>query len=201
MLGFDSFIFALFVGQALAKPPKVVIKHRHRTPHRSHVRVVLGPWSPSYVPAPRAGFVWVGWRLTAGLWSPGHWRPKAPPPRVGLVFVPGYWRSGVYVDGYWREPEQDGMVWVEGYYDDNGDWIEGRWVAEEDLDTYLASVKKTNRAVVLTWTPTWPVPQMRAAGMLTLQASPCTGFRLNPKAKQNTPCPPSRKKLLDTPSP
>jgi hypothetical protein len=109
----------------------VVAPHGH-----THFTIGIGPWSPAYRPAPRVGFRWITGYYVRGTWWPGYWEPVAPPPTPGLVWVPGHWDGGVYVDGYWRDAGRPGMTWVEGYYDDDGNWIDGRWVDSRDAEAY-----------------------------------------------------------------
>ncbi len=103
---------------------------RHRPPPRSivlgpRVHVVVNPWQADWVPAARAGWVWMDGASLGTRWRPGHWRPAAL--RVGWLWVPGFWTRSVYVDGYWREEARQGQEWVDGYYDDDGIWIPGYW--------------------------------------------------------------------------
>ena len=105
-----------------------------------HVRVAVSPWSPRYVPvATRAGYVWVAGWYNRGAWVPGYWRPIGPPPRPGLVFVVGHWNGDSYVDGYYRAETRSGYVWVDGYYDETGEWVDGGW-RDESTDEWDTEV-------------------------------------------------------------
>lgn len=66
------------------------------TPAGTYVSV--NPWSPSWVPAPRSGYAWVGGHYDAwGNWVPGHWHPPTPAlvtfgsPATGLE--PAMWKA------------------------------------------------------------------------------------------------------------
>lgn len=103
---------------------------RGAPPHRRapHVVISASPWVFGYVPAPRAGWVWVDGHYTARrVWSPGYWRPVEL--RAGWVWTAGYWDGPAYVDGTWREEAREGWVWVDGTYDDGGHWVPGHWDA------------------------------------------------------------------------
>ncbi len=69
--------------------------------------------------------------MSAGHWHPGYYRPVTPPPAPGYVWEDGYWVGQDYVDGYWRIEEIDGMIWIDGEYDDSGEYDDGYW-AEAD---------------------------------------------------------------------
>ena len=43
----------------------------------------------------------------------------------------GYWSDDVWVDGYWRIEEIDGMIWIDGEYDDEGAYEDGGWIEED----------------------------------------------------------------------
>jgi hypothetical protein len=137
MLAALSFVLA-FSGTAEARPNR----HSHHGPvvvaPRGRVRftIGIGPWSPTYVPAPRAGFRWIAGFYRHGVWSPGYWVPLAAAPAPGMIWINGHWEGDRYVDGYWGRPEDAGDVWIEGHYDDDGTWIEGRWVDQRDSDAY-----------------------------------------------------------------
>lgn len=110
---------------------------RHRPPPRHvvggpRVHVVINPWAPSYVPAARAGWLWVPGVYVGPRWRPGYWAPAAP--RIGWLWVPGYWSGTVYVDGYWRDHSRQGQVWVDGYYDEEGTWVPGYWAPADSVD-------------------------------------------------------------------
>lgn len=116
----------LFAGPAFARPHR----HAHHRPAvvvapPPVVRVVVDPWGPAYVPAPRDGYVWIPGYVLHGRYVPGHWEPAYT--RPGLVWVPGHWVGRTYVDGYWRPAAQPGMAWVDGWYDERGAWHEGYW--------------------------------------------------------------------------
>ena len=120
------------------KGPRGHKHQRHkRSAHQKSVKVVapgvhivMGsrPWSPSYVPPARAGFSWVAGRYVGVRWVPGYWRPVGPPPRTQVVYVVGHWEGESYVDGYWRDESRDGYDWQDGYYDDEGTWVDGGWI-------------------------------------------------------------------------
>ena len=98
------------------------------------IEIVVDPFSPSYAPAPRPGYVWVaGFYDPYGFWVPGYWAPVQP--RVGYVWVPGYWVGRSYHDGYWRTPYRGRDVWVDGYYV-NGRYVAPRWVSPQQVDAY-----------------------------------------------------------------
>ena len=128
---------------------------RHKRPHHhgptvkvvkpSGLAIALGiagiaihtAWHASYVPAHRAGYVWVPGHYVRGHWRPGHWKPTTV--RVGFVWAPGHWRGDDYIEGYWRPDAKDGMVWVEGYYTDDGEWVEGHWLPEADYQVLMSA--------------------------------------------------------------
>lgn len=124
---------------ALGAPTLAEARPRHHPPPRVHVsgprvHVVINPWAATYVPAPRAGWVWVAGVYYGPRWRPGYWTPAAA--RVGWVWAPGYWAGTVYVDGYWRESSRSGQVWVDGYYDDEGVWVPGYWAPANSSDAH-----------------------------------------------------------------
>ena len=87
--------------------------------------IVVDAWSPHYVPAARAGWVWrAGYHDAWGQWVPGFWRPSAA--RVGYDWVDGHWVGAHYYDGYWRPVSRVGYSWVPGAYH-SGLWVEGYW--------------------------------------------------------------------------
>jgi hypothetical protein len=109
----------------------------------------------------RDGWEWVeGFYTEDGTYIPGHWRPLGDGPE-GYVWEPGFFDGNQEVDGFWRpefrddyrwvssyfeesglyhagywEPLADrpGFVWVPGWFDGN-EWIEGKWVSEEEYRT------------------------------------------------------------------
>jgi hypothetical protein len=102
------------------------------------VTVVIDPFSPTYVPAPHAGFVWVpGSYDPYGFYTPGYWQPTGV--RVGYLWVPGYWIGHTYHDGYWRPHGRDGQAWIDGYYLD-GRYVPGRWVGAGEFDHVRAQI-------------------------------------------------------------
>jgi hypothetical protein len=101
-----------------------------------HFTIGVGPWSPRYVPAPRSGYRWVAGLYVRGRWSPGYWVPIAAAPTPGGIWVHGHWEGDHYVEGYWSHPDRSGETWVEGHYDEDGNWIEGRWVDARDAGSY-----------------------------------------------------------------
>jgi hypothetical protein len=130
-------LLVAFTGTAEARPRhshhgKVVVAPRGRV----HFTIGVGAWSPTYVPAPRAGFRWVAGFYRHGIWSPGYWVPLSAAPAPGMVWINGHWDGDRYVDGYWGRPEEAGDVWIEGHYDDDGNWIDGRWVDPRDSQAY-----------------------------------------------------------------
>ncbi len=96
------------------------------------VTVVVNPWAPTYAPGPRAGWVWMPGVWVGPRWRPGYWQPAIA--RVGWMWVSGYWAGTVYVDGYWREASRQSQVWVDGYYDDEDDWVPGYWAPSNSAD-------------------------------------------------------------------
>lgn len=106
--------------------------YRHvYAPPRSRVVVSFGyatqPWSTSWAPPPRDGWVWVpGRRMPGGYWSPGYWRPRSTPPS-GYTYVPGYWAGDTYVEGYYRATVRNGWTWVPGGYVAPGQYAPGTW--------------------------------------------------------------------------
>lgn len=104
----------------------------HSSHHTSSLHVYVGPWTASYAPAARAGWVWVGGHYSASRWLPGYWRPSVA--RAGWLWVAGYWAGSVYVDGYWREEARSQQVWVDGYYDDDDSWVPGYWAPSNSAD-------------------------------------------------------------------
>lgn len=124
---------------ALFAPATAEARPRHRPPPHVYVggprvHVVVNPWAPAYMPAPRAGWVWVPGAYFGPRWRPGYWAPAAV--RAGWLWVPGYWAGTVYVDGYWREEARPGQVWVDGYYDDDGVWVPGYWAPANSSDAH-----------------------------------------------------------------
>ena len=126
-------------------PPPTVYPYRpyytrwYTHPYQRHVyvlprpRVVVRigsstePWTPTWVPPRREGWVWVPGRWLPGrVWAPGHWRPVGAAPS-GFVYVPGYWAGQMYVEGFWRTQARRGWVWVEGRYGSGGRWVPGGW--------------------------------------------------------------------------
>lgn len=120
----------LWSGSAEARP------HHHRPPPRPapHVRVHpavpvavhVARWLINTIPDHRPGYVWVDGYWRGRRYTPGHWRPIAPPPGPEYVWVDGHWESDSYVDGYWRMENIDGMIWVDGEYNEEG-YLEGHW--------------------------------------------------------------------------
>lgn len=140
-------LLVAFSGDAEARHGRHSAHGRHATHHgrvvvapRGHVRFTIGvgPWSPTYRPAPRVGFRWMTGYYVRGVWWPGYWEPVAPPPTPGMVWVPGHWEGEHYTEGYWRDANQAGMVWIEGHYDDDGNWIDGRWIDARDAQAYTS---------------------------------------------------------------
>ena len=132
-------LLVAFSGNAEARPAHAPAHHGRVVvaPHgHAHFTIGIGPWSPAYRPAPRVGFRWVAGYYVRGVWWPGYWAPVAPAPIPGMVWVPGHWEGDAYVDGYWRDANRAGMTWIEGHYDDQGTWIEGRWVDSRDAEAY-----------------------------------------------------------------
>lgn len=132
----QKLLLACLLGLAVL-PSAAEARPRHWRPGvrvvAPHVRVYVGPWAFGYVPAPRAGWVWVAGHYTeTGRWVPGYWRPAFT--RAGWSWVPGYWVGDEYVDGYWREASRPGSVWVDGYYDDDGRWVAGYWAPANSAD-------------------------------------------------------------------
>ena len=122
-----------FSPTADARPPRRPPAVRHARPSpRAVPRVVVrvGPRVSYYRPAPRPGYVWIAGAVVRGIYVAGYWRPTAPPPTPQHVWVDGYWNGDVWVDGYWRIDEIDGMIWIDGEYDDGGAYGEGYWVEE-----------------------------------------------------------------------
>ncbi len=116
----------LLAGLAFAPATALAGSHVRVSVGVPAVNVVIDPWGPAYVPAPRAGYAWVnGYYDNYGYWHPGHWVPTAR--RSGYVWVPGYWSGPHYVDGYWRPAARPGYVWRDGYYR-GGAWVGGGWV-------------------------------------------------------------------------
>lgn len=102
-----------------------------RWTHATTVVVGLGfapyPWTVSWVPPARPGWVWVPGVWMGPVWTPGYWAPLAPAP-VGYVYVRGWWDNEVYVEGYHRPVEREGdWRWVDGYYLDDGQFVRGYW--------------------------------------------------------------------------
>lgn len=89
------------------------------------------PWGPQWVPNTRLGWVWVPGYYRFGFWHPGYWVPSNHvAPRSGYVWVNGFWQhNGAYIDGYWRpERRSDGRWrWIEGYYLEDGSYVPGHW--------------------------------------------------------------------------
>lgn len=90
------------------------------------VNIVFDPWSPAYVPPPRAGWEWhPGYWDMWGTWHPGYWTPNEV--RPGWIWVSGYWVGPRWVEGYWRPVSRPGYYWHDGYYA-HGAWVPGSWV-------------------------------------------------------------------------
>jgi len=137
----------------LISAPADAGKKRHKRPHKHPrsprvmvsapnpaVTVGLGPWSVAFVPTGhRSGYTWVGGRVVRGRVVPGYWRPAVT--RTGHVYVQGYWIDDAYVDGFWREDERDGLIWLDGYYDEDGQWVEGVWVPEDNAEVDVLYVQ------------------------------------------------------------
>jgi hypothetical protein len=74
--------------------------------------VVVQPGRPTtavvVVPAPRAGYIWIGeeWKWVGGayVWAGGRWMV---PPFANAVWIPGHWRHTKYgwywLPGEWRK--------------------------------------------------------------------------------------------------
>lgn len=107
-------------------------RHRPARVHGHGVHVVVSPWSAAYVPAARAGWVWVPGYYAGARYFPGYWRPAVA--RLGWAWVAGYWAGSVYVDGYWREESRPGQVWIDGTYSESGEWIPGYWAPATSAD-------------------------------------------------------------------
>jgi hypothetical protein len=139
-------LLVAFSGNAEARPGRADARHDAQHAHHgavvvaprghAHFTIGIGPWSPAYRPAPRVGFRWITGYYVRGTWWPGYWEPVAPPPTPGSIWVQGHWDGGAYVDGYWRDERRAGMTWIDGYYGDNGDWIDGRWIDSRDAEAY-----------------------------------------------------------------
>ena len=132
-------LFVAFSGDAEARNGRHAAHHgRVVVAPRGHVRFTIGvgPWSPTYRPAPRAGFRWITGYYVRGTWWPGYWEPVAPAPTPGMVWVPGHWQGEHYAEGYWRDANREGMAWIEGYYDEDGNWVDGRWIDGRDVEAY-----------------------------------------------------------------
>jgi hypothetical protein len=137
----------MFTSEALAHKGRR--GHRHNGPkvHKKvkvvtpGVTVYVGsrPWSPHYVPPARSGYAWVAGHYRGSRWVPGHWKPVAPAPRPHVVYVVGHWESDTYVDGYWRDEDMSGHEWQDGYYDDEGTYVDGGWVliAEDGTEVIM----------------------------------------------------------------
>ncbi len=127
------FLPILLLGTAFSAEAR---PRQHRRAHivvgAPRVSIVVNPWAPTYAPAARAGWLWVAGSWVGPRWRPGYWQPALA--RVGWLFVPGYWAGTVYVDGYWREASRGQQAWVDGYYDDRGDWVPGYWAPEGSAD-------------------------------------------------------------------
>ena len=117
-----------------ARPPRhrPVVRHARPGPRVSpRVFVRVGPWSVRYRPAPRPGYIWIAGSIVRGVYVAGLWRPTTPPPTEEHIWVDGYWDGDVWVDGYWRIDEIDGMIWIDGEYDDSGTYDYGYWAGED----------------------------------------------------------------------
>lgn len=117
-----------------ARPPqrRPAVRHVRPSPRVSpRVVVRVGPWGVRYRPAPRPGYAWVAASIVRGVYVAGLWRPTAPPPTEDHTWVDGYWDGDVWMDGYWRIDEIDGMIWIDGDYDDSGAYDYGYWAGED----------------------------------------------------------------------
>lgn len=122
-------ICLLLLGLAGTAEARPHYRRVYVTPPRPTVVVRINPWDFRYVPEARPGWHWVpGHETRWGRWVPGYWEPDGL--RAGYLWVPGHWAGGMYVDGYWREAGRSGWVWVEGEYDDVGNWVPGYWAPE-----------------------------------------------------------------------
>lgn len=113
------------------RPPARTVRHVRPAPRVTpRVVVRVGPRVSWYRPAPRPGYVWVAGAVVRGIYVAGYWRPTTPPPTPEHIWVDGYWDGDVWVDGYWRIDEIDGMIWIDGEYDDYGAYEDGYWAEE-----------------------------------------------------------------------
>jgi len=101
------------------------------------VVVHVDPWSPTWRPAPRAGYVWVDGYWDYDVWVPGYWETVKR-----RVHVPGYWEKvwhgpeyGYRYDRCGRRyryvvrPGHYDRVWVPGRYEVRYErvWRPGYW--------------------------------------------------------------------------
>lgn len=119
------FFFALLLDAGAVRPGPPPHRQRgvKRPPPRHHVVPVPVPIRP---PLPFPGFIWVPRvQVSEGILVGGYHRPPAKP---GFVWREGYWNDeGGWVDSCWMPVEsRPGHIWVAGYW--NGSvWIDGFW--------------------------------------------------------------------------
>ena len=102
---------------------------------RSAVSVQINPWSPSWRPAPRSGYVWVDGYWDVDQWIPGYWAPTYS--RAGYVWVRGYYDGVSYTDGYWRSTYRAGHSWVSGRWNGRS-YSSGYWAPSHRVATRSA---------------------------------------------------------------
>ena len=117
-------LLVAFSGTAEAGPPaRQAVHHGVAAPPPGHVRPPpgVGAGPPAYVPPPRVGFRGRTVYYLSGVSAPVSWEPvaRAPTPAVEE-----------------DDANHSGMVWIKGYYDDDGKWIDGRWMDERDAEAY-----------------------------------------------------------------
>lgn len=122
-------MFLLLLAALFGRPAEAGVRVAVSSPG---VEIVVSPFSPTYVPAARPGYVWVpGYYDPYGFYVPGTWEPIAH--RAGYIWVPGYWIGASYYDGYWRPRLHADDVWVAGYYA-GGRYVPARWVPRREVD-------------------------------------------------------------------
>jgi len=83
-------------------------------------------WSSWWVPPPRPGWTWMAGYYYYGTYYPGYWRPDYVAP-TNYAYVPGFWSASTYVEGYYRQSSRPDWSWVDGYYLEDGTYVEGHW--------------------------------------------------------------------------
>lgn len=118
-----AILLVAFSGTAEAQPPpRQAVHHRVAAAPPGPVPppVGVGPRPPAYKPPHHVGFHGrPGYYYVGAISSPVSWESVAPAPAPAV-----------------REEKHSGMVWIQGNYDEDGKWIDGRWMDERDAAVY-----------------------------------------------------------------